>query len=261
MRNKLIKKLTIVGLAAIFLLSMSSYGPAQKGGKGGKGGKEPPELYKVTMSIIGDNPGIENLDMPGNIPVCGSPGYFYAEKEKGNFILGISSKGRETPGPADTNYEVAPLNMWVNTGIGDIDHLENCLFMDDQCHRETDSSPGWIFIYILRSYDGDGENEDIQIRWCLDNTKVESGKKKSRGREWHLYSLLYSEATYSGQYVISTNPNPPEGLSVGGPPWVTDVSGPFVLHHSGIACDGPEDMYNRQVLEDFNIRLTIQRVR
>jgi hypothetical protein len=38
-------------------------------------------------------------------------------------------------------------------------------------------------------------------------------------------------------------------------------SGPFVLHHDGKACEGPEDMYNREVLPGFNIHLTIQRVR
>jgi len=140
MRNKLINKLAIVGLAAIFLLSMSSYGPAQKGGKGGKGGKEPPELYKVTMSINGSGPGIETLGLGQS--VCGSDGYFYAEKEKGNFILGISSKGRETPGP-DGILPGAPLNMWVNTGIEVPIELEKCFFYDD-CHGETDRSPGWF---------------------------------------------------------------------------------------------------------------------
>jgi len=260
MRKKFFIKLGVLGLAAIFLLSMSSYGPAQKGGKGGKGGKEPPELYKVTISINGDAPGIETLDMGLG---CGS-GYFYAEREGGkNLLLHIVSQGSKTPGP---NGEPAgDLNMWVKTGVlGNNITLENCTFSDggsDPCHGETGYSPGEIFFRFLTSYDGPGENEDIQIRWWLDFTEVQLNKKKTGGRGWNLYSLMYDEGTYLDQYVISSNPNPPIGMEVGDDPWETDVIGPFVLHHDGKACLGDEDMYNREVLEGFDIHLTIQRVR
>jgi len=265
MRNKLIKKLAIVGLAAIFLLSMSSYGPAQKGSKGGKGGKEPPELYKVSISINIDSetglkyPGIENQDRDGN-PVCGSLGYFYAEKVKGgrNVILNIESEGSDTPGPADTSYELAPLNMRVNLPEEDIlITLENCNFYhvgeQEECHGEIGGYfPGKIFIRFLKTYDGPGEKGDIGIRWWLDSERL--SKKNWRG--WLIYSLPYEESPL----VYTTNPNPPEGLSVEGPAWETDVRGPFVLQHDGLACNAPEDMWAREVLPDFNIHLTIERV-
>jgi len=128
MRDKLIKKLAIVGLAAIFLLSMALYSTDQDATAQGKG--KPPELYKVSISINDGGPGIDT-------GFCGSLGYFYAEKVRGNFLLGIYSEGRNTPCPDD---EVAPLNMWVNTGVGNIGPLENCFFEDVACHGETGRS-------------------------------------------------------------------------------------------------------------------------
>jgi hypothetical protein len=256
MRDKFIKKLAIVGLAAIFLLSMSSYAPPQKG-KGGKD-KGPPELYEVSISINGSGPGIENQDMYGN-PVCGSKGYFYAEKEKSgrNVILIIKSQGSDTPGPAPY-YEVAPLNMRVNLpGEEDPITLENCDFYhggeQHECHGEIGGYlPGQIFITILKTYDGPGENGDIGIRWWLDSERL--SKKNWRG--WLIYSLPYEELPL----VYTTNPNPPEFKAVGDS-WQTDVIGPFVLQHDGLACDAPEDMWSREVLEGFDIHLKIERVR
>lgn len=268
MKDRPINKLGILMLAVIFLLSMASYSIAQGITVQGKAKKPPkppelPELYKVTIIINNDGPGIETLG-------CESVGYFYAERlSDRNLILNLESKGSDTPGP--NGDEVAPLNMLVMTGIDDPIWLENCYFSDG-CHGETDDSPGKIFIRILQTYDGDGPNEDIQIRWWADfeNVIVNVGKKKEKITQagWNIYSLMYDEGHYLGQYIISTNPNapdelaPPEAPGLPGDTWVTNVIGPFVLHHDGIACDGaPEDMWNRQVLPGFNIQLTIERVR
>jgi len=247
MREKLINKRAILLLAAIFILSMSSYAPPQKG-KGGKD-KGPPELYKVTISINYDGPGIETLG-------CGSKGYFYAEKVKSgkNLILNIESEGSDTPGP---NGEVAPLNMRVNLP-GEVNPitLENCNFYhggQNECHGEIGGYlPGKIFIRFLKTYDGPGEKGDIGIRWWLDSERL--SKKNWRG--WLIYSLPYEESPL----VYTTNQNPPEFKAVGDS-WQTDVIGPFVLQHDGLACDAPEDMWSREVLEGFSIRLTIERVR
>ena len=58
MRKKLIAKLGILGLAAIFLLSMASYSTTQqkdKGGKG-KGGKPKTELIEFSGDLVGRQP-------------------------------------------------------------------------------------------------------------------------------------------------------------------------------------------------------------
>jgi hypothetical protein len=255
MRNKHINKLAILLLAAIFLLSMSSYAPVQRS-KGGKD-KEPPELFKVTISINRNAPGIENQDMYGN-PVCGSLGYFYAEKVKTgkNVILQIVSKGSDTLGP-EPDYEVAPLNMRLSLpGEYNPITLENCSFyhvgQNEECHGEIgDYLPGQIFITFLKTYDGPGEKGDIGMRWWLDSVKL--SKKNWRG--WIIYSLPHEESPI----VQSSNPSPPNFDE--NPIWETDVTGPFVLQHDGIACDAPEDMWAREVLEGFDIHLKIEKVR
>jgi hypothetical protein len=268
MRNKLIKKLAIVALAAIFLLSMSSYGPAQKGGKGGKGGKEPPELYKVTMSINDGGPGIETLDMGLG---CGSEGYFYAEKGKGGGkdLLKIVSKGSETPGP-DGILPGPALNMWVTTGKADLPYpeypieLEGCPF-EDGCHGETDFAPWQIFIRFFESQDGppvyvDGQCvsgcNEVKIVWYTD---YEEGPRKASGIGWLLRTLAsYDEVELP--LVHSTNPFPEGGLELN-VPWDTNVIGTFVLIHIGQACgDAEEGVDFIQALPDFNIHLTIERV-
>lgn len=246
MTDKFINNRTILLLAAIFLLNMSSYAPTQ-GDKGGKD-KGPAELYEVTMSINGGGPGIETLG-------CESVGHFYAESMKlgKNLILNIESKGSETPGPEG---ELAPLNMRVSLpGEMDPITLENCQFYhggQNECHGEFGGYlPGKIFIRIPKTYDGPGENGDIHIRWWLDSEKL--SKKIWRG--WLIYSLPYEESPL----VYTTNPNPPDFKAVGDS-WETDVIGPFVLQHDGLACDAPEDMWSREVLEGFDVHLEIVRV-
>jgi hypothetical protein len=247
MRDKFIKKLAIVGLAAIFLLSMSSNSPADKGGKKpDKGGKEPPELYKVTMSINDDGPGIATDTF------CGSSGYFYAEKKAGKDLLKIVSEGSETPGP---DGDVALLNMWVTTGNAGPIELEGCFF-DDGCHGETDFAPWQIFIRFLKSQDGFGPNEDIRIAWYTD---MEEGPRKASGIGW-LIRTLRSNDEVELPLVESTELFPEEGLAPGAT-FETDIIGTFVLIHIGQACPGGEEGVDfLQALPGFNIHLTVERV-
>jgi hypothetical protein len=250
MRNKLINKRAILLLAAIFLLSLSSYAPPKKGGK------NPPELYKVTISINGSGPGLENWNNEVG-PVCGSLGHFYAESQGGkNDLLKIESEGSATPG---LDGEVAPLNMWVTTGIETPIYLEECLF-NDGCHSENEYSK--IVIRFLTSQDMDGTDPDIVIHLWVDYEKVPSNETKGSKklvRGFRLRTLMpYDE----GDYPLPTSSElfPEGGLDIGGTFW-TDVTGNFVLLHDGKACPGGiegEDFL--EVLEDFNIRLFIERV-
>lgn len=257
MRDKLINKRTILLLTAIFMLSMSSYAPAEKGDKKPS---RPSYLYKVTISINDSSnedqvPGIENLDMVDGVPyiVCGSEGYFYAEKVKTgkNLILKIESKGSDTPVPL--GEMPAPLNMWVKTGINGPIELEGCFFSDG-CHGELplpNFHPGKIWITFFKAYDGPGGETDLGMRWWLDSYK--ESRKYWQG--WIIYSFPYEEAPL----IQSSNPYPPNFDE--NPIWETDVTGPFVLAHDGIACDGTEDMWAREVLEGFDIHLKIEKVR
>jgi len=250
MRDKFIKKLAIVGLAAIFLLSMSSNSPADKGGKKpDKGGKEPAELYKVTMSINDGGPGITTD------PLCGSSGYFYAAKNTGGGkdLLNIKSKGSETPGP---DGEVALLNMWVTTGAEVLPIiLEGCPFYDG-CHGETDFAPWQIFIRFLKSQDQDGPNEDIRITWYTD---YEEGPRKASGIGW-LIRALSSNDEVELPLVESTELFPEGGLAPGAK-FETDVIGTFVLIHIGQACPlGEEGVDFLQALPGFNFHLTVERI-
>ena len=72
MRTKLIIKLGIIGLAVIFFLGMASYSTDQEATSQGKP-ERTPELYEVSITINGNNPGIDT-----GTGLCGSFGHFYA---------------------------------------------------------------------------------------------------------------------------------------------------------------------------------------
>jgi hypothetical protein len=286
MREKLITKLGILLLAAIFLLSMASYSTAQGKKKKPGGDDRSAELYKVTISINDtlnekNVPGLENADMindstdPPQFPLpdlnffpifCqdsySSQGYFYAEKQGGkNDLLKIESEGSATPGPDDDPIG-GDLDMWVKMGSTSPSIiLEGCPFQDG-CHLENKYSK--IIIRFLTSQDGEGLDPDIVIHLWIDYEDVPADEIK-KGRKKYVRGMrLRTLMPYDeGDYLLpfSTNLFPKDGLGVGGTFW-TDVIGAFVLLHDGMACpDGIEGEDFLQVLENFNIRLFIERVR
>ena len=255
MRKSLFAKLGIFGLAAIFLLSMASISADQMKTQG-KPVKPPKpddaaELYRVSISINGGGPGFATAG-------CAGPGYFYATENTGRDLFGLDTDGILTPGPGG---ETAPLTMSITSGLDGTQFypifLEGCVWYDG-CHGNLDGfSPGYegLFIKFLKSQDGTGPNQDIQIRWMFDY--VPGAKKHGIG--WHLYSLLgdYSDDPEL-ETVVSTNPFPSEGLAPG-ETFETDVIGSFWLLHEGISCDENDPTY-RILLHDFDIHLFIERV-